>query len=336
MNDRAGPQGVRGITGPRKKETLPWGLISCALLLVLGCGCLMEGASEPATGGAVNLTISGSTTVQPVSEMLAGAFMQAHPGVRVSVKGGGSGKGISEAGEGAVSIGAASRMPKPEEMAKYPDLRVHRIGGSGIVVIAHRDFPGDTIGRDDLARLYDQQGEDLSVYPRIADVKVVIQRSDASGTEETFAQWLFGEKTRHLDGALNASDTARGDRVQAVAGDGNMAVLNLVRNTPGSIGFVDYGFAEASPEVKMVRISLPSGAVFPAEGMQFGPAIRDELALQNGIDDRYPEGLTRPLVYLTRGSPDQWEEAFILFSQSAGAAKYFKEVGYFPLLDLSR
>lgn len=336
MNDQAGTGGVRGIGRTRRDKALAFGIISCTLLLVLASGCLMDSANEPAAGDAVNLTISGSTTVQPVSEMLAGAFMQAHPGVRISVNGGGSGKGILDTGDGTVSIGAASRMPEPEEMEKYPDLRVHHIGGSGIVVISHRDFPGDVIGRDDLARLYDEREEDLSIYPRIAGVKAVVQRSDASGTEETFAQWLFGPKAKHLNGALNVRDTSTFGRVQAVAGEGNMAVLNVVRNTPGSIGFVDFGFAESHPDVKMLRIETSSGEVFPAAGVQFGPAIRDELALQNGRDDRYIEGLTRPLLYLTKGAPDPWEESFILFSQSPAAAKYFKEVGYFPLVDFSR
>ncbi|OPY43880.1 MAG: phosphate ABC transporter periplasmic substrate-binding protein PstS [Methanoregulaceae archaeon PtaU1.Bin222] len=336
MNDRAGTGGVRGTGRTPRDLALAIGTVSCTLLLVLVSGCLVDSAHEPAAGGALNITISGSTTVQPVSEMLAGAFMQAHPGVRISVTGGGSGKGILDTGEGTVSIGAASRMPEPEEMEKYPDLRIYQIGGSGIVVISHREFPGDVIGRDDLARLYDEREENLSVYPRIAGIKTVVQRSDASGTEETFAQWLFGEKAKHLNGALNVSDTSDSGRVEAVAGEGNMAVLNIVRTTPGSIGFVDFGFAESHPDVKMLRIETSLGEVFPAAGVPFGPAIRDELALQNGRNDRYIEGLTRPLLYLTKGAPGPWEESFILFSQSPEAAKYFKEVGYFPLVDFSR
>ncbi len=221
-------------------------------------------------------------------------------------------------------------------MTRYPDLIVHRIGGSGIVIIAHPDFPGDIIQKDDLIRLYDNKSENTGGYPGIAEVRATVQRSDASGTEETIAQWLFGPTVKNLDSAGNAGDTSRSGKVEVLSADGSMAVLNLVKATPGSIGFVDFGFAEANPEVKMLRIGTGSGDVFPGTGVQFGPAIRDELSLQNGMDDRYVEGLTRPLLYLTKGSPDKWEEAFILFAQSPGAAKYYKEVGYFPIIEISR
>jgi len=80
----------------------------------------------------------------------------------------------------------------------------------------------------------------------------------------------------------------------------------------------------------MIRIETRPGHIFPKENTRFGPAIRDELALQNRRDDQYIGGLTRPLLYLTNGPPDPWEEAFIAFARSPDSAGYFREADYIP------
>jgi ABC-type phosphate transport system substrate-binding protein len=109
-------------------------------------------------------------------------------------------------------------------------------------------------------------------------------------------------------------------------------VLALVRDTPGSIGFVEYGIAEGDCTISMVRIETRPGLVSPKDASRFRPAIRDELALQNRRDDRYIEGLTRPLLYLTNGPPDALEEAFIAFARSPDSAKYLMESGFIPTI----
>lgn len=311
-------------------------LIACTLILLGVSGCLCSGFFVCSDEGSGHLTISGSTMMEPVSEVLASAFMKEHAGINISVSGGDSTRGIIGAGEGLFSLGSASRTLYAEEMARYPGLQIHRIGGSAVVVIAHRDIVLDIMRKDDLAMLYNGTGEDIAHSPNIDGINTTVQRSDASGTEEIFAQWLFGPAVRNLDAALNVSDrTALGD-IQALTAEGNQGVLALVRNTPGSIGFVDYGVAKGDCNVTMIRIETGPGLVFPKDTNRFGSAIRDELALQNGRDDRYIEGLTRPLLYLTNGPPDPLEEEFIRFARSPDSAKYFREAGYFPSVDFSR
>lgn len=330
------------MTSPDKKATLPahrsWSLFSgcailplaCILILVVCTGCLSPGIFTRSEEGSIHLSITGSATVQPISELLADAFEQEHPGINISVSGGGSTRGIIEAGEEMVSLGSASRMLYAEELDRYPGLQIHRIGGSAVVVIAHRDLAMDTIRAEDLARLYNGIQENVSTIPGLEGIRATVQRSDAPGTEEVFTQWLFGPAVRNLDAALNIRDrTAFGD-IQALTAEGNRGVLALVRDTPGSIGFVEYGVAEDDTNVTMIRIETRPGHIFPKENTRFGPAIRDELALQNRRDDRYIEGLTRPLLYLTNGPPDPWEEAFIAFARSPDSAGYFREAGYIP------
>ena len=53
---------------------------------------------------AENLKIIGSTTVLPIAQKAAEAFMKAYPGVNVSLSGGGSGEGIKAIIDGTSKI----------------------------------------------------------------------------------------------------------------------------------------------------------------------------------------------------------------------------------------
>lgn len=282
------------------------------------------------------LSIAGSTTIQPVSEILASAYMSHHPGVTITVAGGGSGEGISRTGDGEIDLGAASRKVKPGEMERYPDLHVYQIGGSAVVMIVACDYPSEEITCEEVAALYNSYSDDLSNLPNAAHIQNVIQRSEQSGTEETFAQWALGEDVKSVDDAMTVTDTGADGIITPIGVETNQDVINAVKNYPNAIGFVDYGYAAADTMVKILRICDRDDSIaLPATGIGFRDAIWQELSLQNGENDVYIEALTRPLNYLTKGEPSALEEDFITFTQSSEAQKYFNEVGYFSMNEFS-
>jgi phosphate transport system substrate-binding protein len=68
------------------------------------------------TGLSGEITEAGSTTVQPLAERLAEAFIAQHPEVEITVQGGGSSVGVKSAGEGTVDwtwaqLPARSKIP---------------------------------------------------------------------------------------------------------------------------------------------------------------------------------------------------------------------------------
>jgi phosphate transport system substrate-binding protein len=65
-------------------------------------------AEDLQSAASSELTVAGSTTVQPASELLAQAFMTTHPGIKVTVSGGGSDAGIAGVEMGAIDIGSSS------------------------------------------------------------------------------------------------------------------------------------------------------------------------------------------------------------------------------------
>ncbi|MBN1936532.1 MAG: substrate-binding domain-containing protein, partial [Anaerolineae bacterium] len=95
------------------------------------------------------IQLAGSTTVQPLAEELAEAFMALNAGVIVEVQGGGSSVGVTSAGEGTVDIGMASREVKSSELEKFPSLQIFTIAFDGIAIVTHPgiELPGLTVAQ---------------------------------------------------------------------------------------------------------------------------------------------------------------------------------------------
>ncbi|MEN6609805.1 MAG: PstS family phosphate ABC transporter substrate-binding protein [Methanoregulaceae archaeon] len=310
-------------------------ILACAILVYYGFIPLAQSAS-PGTLSSVNLTLGGSTTIQPISELLAREYMADHPGVRIQVLGGGSGAGVTNTVTGQFDIGAISRPLEDSEKKSYPNLSTYQIGGSAIVVIASRDFPSDQITYAELRKLYGSTNDDVRSDPALQDIQTVVQRSDASGTEEVFAQWLFGKQVKNLVSALNTTDTSATGPVRHITADGNTGMIDAVKKNSGSIGFVDFGYAEGNTGVRILKIvDNGSTIALPGNISNIHDAVLFELSHQNDASTEYVEKLTRPLNYIVRGEPSAEERKFITYSQSADVTKYFNEVGYFSLADIT-
>ena len=94
-------------------------------------------AYSPTEGFSGTIEIEGSTTVLPIAQAAAEAFMKVQTDITVTVNGGGSSVGIQSVGEGTADIGMASREIKSSEQSKYPNLVTHIVCSDGIVMIVH-------------------------------------------------------------------------------------------------------------------------------------------------------------------------------------------------------
>ncbi|MCD6197341.1 MAG: substrate-binding domain-containing protein [Deltaproteobacteria bacterium] len=265
---------------------------------------------EVTSASSTELLIAGSTTVQPVSELLAEAYMEEHQGVKVTVQGGGSGAGVSSAGLDIVDIGAASRDVKPDELAKYPNIVTHKIGGSAVVVIVNSASSITNASKAEINEIY---VNGTASSGNLTTITTVFKRSEESGTQDTFCGWI-GNKTDKFHAGV-------------VGKTGNAGVLKAVEDTPNSIGFVDFGFADGSDDVR--AINLYDGKQYFVTKDNIKAQLKDSTA------DTYPDKLARPLNYLTNGEPNSMEQAFITFAMSPGATTYFEECGYFPVTEIA-
>ncbi|MHC1579538.1 MAG: phosphate ABC transporter substrate-binding protein [Candidatus Alkanophagales archaeon] len=260
------------------------------LLLVAVCGCVEH----------QKLTIAGSTTLLPVIEECARLFMERHPGVRITVAGGGSGHGIRAVGAGSIDIGMASRDVKPEELELYPDLKPVPVAADAVAVVVHPENPIENLTLEQVARVFGGEirnwrelgwggaGEDAEIH--------VVTREYGSGTRATFEKHVLEPFSLEMfAGAL--TKPSNGDVRATVSTDRH------------AIGYLSLGYVDAS--VRALRI----------DGVTPTP--------ENATSGKYP--ISRKLYLITKGEPDPLEKAFIEFVLSDEGQEVFREWGYIPI-----
>ncbi|MDD6727767.1 MAG: substrate-binding domain-containing protein [Eubacteriales bacterium] len=91
-----------------------------------------------ASGLKGTVTISGSTSVAPVMEVLADKYKELNPEVQIEIQQPGSGAGIEAAIEGAVEIAMSSRELKDEEKATLTPVQI-ALDGIAVIVNNNND-----------------------------------------------------------------------------------------------------------------------------------------------------------------------------------------------------
>ena len=278
------------------------GALLAALAVLLASAALCAGCTggtergTPTSGDT--LLVAGSTTVLPIAQLTAEAFMAEHPGVDIQVGGGGSSVGIQAVGEGTAGIGMASRDLKDSEKNTYPDLVKHAVALDGIVIIVN---PANSVGSltmDEVRGIYngthsnwnDVGGPDLAV--------VVTGRDSASGTREFFHETVM-KKDDFVATQLEKNS--------------NGAVKQTVAQTPGAIGYVGLGYIDGS--VKALAIDAGRGPVAPT--------------VQNTEDGTYP--IARDLLMFTRGDPSGLAAEYLAFISGPEGQRIVRDEGFVPL-----
>ena len=281
----------------RRKSFIFVSLILVVGILTAGCQpdlSLDLEQSEPSDAGEQDeisadglsgqIQIAGSTTVQPLSEVLAEAFMADNPGVTIEVQGGGSSVGITSAGEGTVAIGNASRNVRESEFEEFPELQVYTIAYDGIAVVTNPDLELPSLSLSQVKAIF--AGE-ITNYSEVggADAEIiVVSREEGSGTRAAFEELV-----------MESGEEAGEITEDALLQQSNGQIRTTVSTTPNAIGYISFGFLDES--VNIVSID------------GFEPSVAN---VKNGS---YP--VFRPLNMLTNGDPNPLAKAFLDFILSA-------------------
>src|SRR5581483_4640709 len=97
-----------------------------------GCGSQTASTTSPKSGSPGSIVISGSTALLPLVKDAAVEYQTAHSSVKISVAGGGSRVGITQAGQRSVDSGD-SDIPAPGE----PSLVDHKVAVVTFAVIVN-------------------------------------------------------------------------------------------------------------------------------------------------------------------------------------------------------
>jgi phosphate transport system substrate-binding protein len=267
-------------------------------------------AGQASSASSAEILIAGSTTVQPASEALAKVYMAAHPGIKITVQGGGSGAGYTAANQGLVDIGSASSAL---DTTTYPALTQYTIGGSAVVVIAPNTGAAMNVTPLQLKNLY-ESGTPIGMYDH------AIQRAENSGTEENFASFIgFADTDKQLKPCNKNVTTATG----------NSGVIAAVAGSTNTIGFTDFGMVGTKAQI--LGITTTDGDFIPTE--------TKIIASLKGTTDApattYVTKLTRPLNYVVKGTPSSVVKNYIDFARSPGAMDTMTSVGYVPYVSFA-
>jgi phosphate transport system substrate-binding protein len=268
------------------------GPIVALALVAAACGSSSKNnntaASTPGTTAAVlapaTLNGSGSTFQKAFDQDQIQAFTAKHSGVTINYAGGGSGKGRQDLADQIVDF-AGSDSPIPAtDVSKFKGGTVlyfptvvapitvsyHVSGVSKLVLSA------DTIAKifsrqvktwDDAAIKADNPSASLP-----STAITVAHRSDSSGTTSNFTKYL--KAAAPSSWSLGSGSTVNWP-TDTQAGNGNTGVAQIVKNTDGAIGYVDFSDAKAA--------SLTFASIKTSSGAAVDPTLDGASAALSGV-----------------------------------------------------
>ena len=248
---------------------------------------------------ASEITIKGSTTVFPIMQADIEAFMDANPGINISLSGGGSSNGIKALLDSSTDIAMASRTMKDKEEKAAAEKGIqpvkHVVALDSVLPIIHPSNPVDNLTIEQLQGIFtgditnwkDVGGKDEEI--------VVISRDSSSGTYETWQHFVVGSKNKVTPRAL----------LQASSG----AVLQAVSKNSKAISYDGIGYVNETVKAPTVN------------GIKGTPATTKDFS--------YP--VARTLQVYTNGEPTGDVKKFLDYVMSAEGQKNVAAQGFVPV-----
>ncbi|GAC1420293.1 MAG: phosphate ABC transporter substrate-binding protein PstS [Actinomycetota bacterium] len=241
----------------------------------------VEGGGGKTGGAASELTGAGATFPAPLYQRWAEEY-QKKANVKINYQAIGSGGGIQQITAKTVDFGASDAPMKDEELAKAAGiLHIPMVFGSVVVTYNQPGLTGFKLSPDTLAGIFlgnIKTWNDPKIAADNAGAKLpskpirVVHRSEGSGTTNTFTSYLT---------AVNAewkTKIGKGKEVKWPAGElggkGNDGVAATIKQTPGSIGYVELAYAKQS--------SLPVTSIKNKAGQFIEPTLESTSAAAVG------------------------------------------------------
>ena len=267
--------GIRSFTG-------------CAFLVALSC--LAVGAPAKAQ----TLNIGGTGAALGSIRVIADAFEEANPGVKINIpKSIGSGGGIKAVIAGAFDIGLSSRPVKPEERAAGVTAAMY--ARTPFVLVTSRTEEETTMTTSELFLIY-------------------------SGVRET---WPDGESIRLV---LRPQSDSDWDVLAGLSPDFENSLIEAINRRGLPVAFTDQD-AMAMIETLPGGLGTASLGAVISENRALRPLTIDGVAptLDNIADGSYP--MEKSLYLVTRPPRNELTERFIAFIRSEEGARILTDTG---------
>jgi len=323
-----------------------WSCLGAALVVAF---VLVAGWPAPAESGApVKLQGAGASFPAPLYLKWFRDYGATHQNIQIDYQSVGSGSGVKAVIDRTVDFGASDAAMKPEEMAKVSGgVQLLPMTAGSIVLSfnlegvtelkltrkAYADiFLGTIKTWNDPAIASANPGVKLPSAP----INVVV-RADASGTTFVFSQHLSAISPEF---AKSPGTNTMPNWPVGTKSKGNEGVTASLKTTPGSIGYVEYGYAK-SQKLPMALLENKAGA-FVAATTASGQAALAAVKMPEDLiawlpdpaaKDAYPIVTYTWMIFYRQYADKQKLDAlqdFLKFALSEGQ-KESERLGYIPL-----
>jgi phosphate transport system substrate-binding protein len=277
------------LTHPTRVRPAVAGILAAAVILA---ACSNSGSPDESSAASAGpsvtpvtgtLTISGSSTVEPITSIVAEDFKAANDGVTYKVDGPGTGDGFALFCNGETDISDASRAIKEEEATACADKGIHyvelKIGIDGLSVITSP--VNDAVTCLSFLDLYALLGPESQNFAKWSDADTlagelgsldgfgdshapypdaaldVTAPGEESGTYDSFVEFAITK----IAGEREQDAVTRPDYTPS--GDDNI-IIEGISGSDSSLGWVGFAFAdENSDSVKSLEVDGGEGCVAP-------------------------------------------------------------------------
>jgi phosphate transport system substrate-binding protein len=251
-------------------------LTAVAVLLAAACG----GNSDASSGGGASgkVVVSGSSTVQPISSLVAEDFSKENPNVSISVDGPGTGDGFALFCKGETDISDASRPIKDEEKAACQQAGINfvelKIAFDGITVMTNP--ANSTVSCLTKADLYALVGPESTGFAKWSDANALDQELGGAGTFPDLPLDITapGEESGTYDAFIElalksiADERSQPDdqtRPDYQSSPNDNVIIQAMEGSDGAFGWVGFAYAEANASgVKILGVDGGDGCVSPS------------------------------------------------------------------------
>ena len=220
------------------------------------CLCLATVVSISAKAADLRLTGSGASFPFPIYSAWFKDFSKKTEGVIVDYQAKGSGAGIQDFINRTVDFAASDAAMTDEQIAKVEGGVVLLPMTAGEIVLAY-NLPGNPAGLKLARDVYPDiflgkitKWNDPRIAATNPDLKLpdlpitVVRRSDSSGTTYVFTKHLAAISSE-FDKTVGTGTTVQWPSSDKfVAAPKNDGVTATIKQTPGAIGYIEYGYAK--------------------------------------------------------------------------------------------
>ena len=262
-------------------------VLGLSLVLLAGACSKSDNGSPSASGSGLgsltgSINISGSSTVQPITSLVAENFKEIAPGVSTAVAGPGTGDGFVLFCQGKTDISDASRPIEDDEAKTCKAAGIHYvelvIGLDGITVMTNTSNDAVTCLNDgDLYALFGPESNGIDNWKdadslatkvggtgNFPDLPLDITApGQESGTYDAFIELSGIPDTAAAQGVPEAKQSSLRNDYQSSPNDNT--IIQAMSGSPGSLGFVGFAFADQNADtVKEIQVDGGSGCVTPS------------------------------------------------------------------------